>query len=66
MIGEPKIEKRLLAIKYLTLKQKDTFKLEFALPKIDEHDFVLFLKSDAYRGCDMHKFIDIKDISFEK
>lgn len=51
VIGELK-SNSLTAIKRLTLQQKAQVTLDFVAPNPGTHDYVLYLMSDAYMGCD--------------
>ena len=56
MIGDPK-SNTLISIKRSPLQQKAKVKLDFIAPTPGRHNFVLYLMSDAYMGCDQeYKF----------
>ena len=51
VIGELKTN-ALISIKRLTLQQKAQAVLDFVAPPVGQHDYVLYLMSDSYMGCD--------------
>lgn len=51
VIGELKTN-ALISIKRLTLQQQAQVALDFVAPAAGTHNYVLYLMSDAYMGCD--------------
>ncbi|UJR08870.1 hypothetical protein I4U23_013125 [Adineta vaga] len=51
VIGELKTN-ALISIKRLTLQQKADVVLDFTAPSAGTHNYILYLMSDAYMGCD--------------